>query len=89
MSQLRKDPIVSRWTIIATERARRPAAFVDPQSTRTDPQECPYCQDKETKTIHELNGVRDQDKKGALPFTLITLHDVLDPGSIMARLALV
>ena len=35
MSQLRKDPIVGRWTIIATELARWPAAFVDPQSSIT------------------------------------------------------
>ena len=45
MSQLRKDPIVGRWTIIATERARRPAAFVDPQSTITDQHQCPFCKD--------------------------------------------
>ena len=56
MSQLRKDPIVSRWTIIATERARRPAAFVDPQSIITDPKQCPYCQDITNKG--ESYGVR-------------------------------
>jgi UDPglucose--hexose-1-phosphate uridylyltransferase len=58
MSQLRKDPIVGRWTIIATERARRPAAFVDPQSTVTDPKDCPYCLDKHFKGIYESNGVK-------------------------------
>ena len=58
MSQLRKDPIVSRWTIIATERARRPAAFVDPQSTATDPKECAYCQDIVFQGIYKANGVK-------------------------------
>jgi len=58
MSQLRKDPIVGRWTIIATERARRPAAFVDPQSTITDQKNCSYCQDITSKGIYEFNGVK-------------------------------
>ena len=57
MSQLRKDPIVGRWTIIATERARRPAAFVDPQSTNTDQKLCSYCQDIHSPGIYELHGV--------------------------------
>ena len=30
MPELRKDPLVGRWVIIATERARRPGNFVDP-----------------------------------------------------------
>jgi len=58
MSQLRKDPIVGRWTIIATERARRPAAFVDPQSSQTDPKQCPYCQEASFKGIYESHGVK-------------------------------
>ena len=58
MSHLRKDPIVSRWTIIATERARRPAAFVDPLSTVTDPQQCPYCQDLSPTCVEEFRGVK-------------------------------
>jgi UDPglucose--hexose-1-phosphate uridylyltransferase len=58
MSQLRKDPVVNRWTIIATERARRPAAFVDPLSTATDKKDCPYCQDKSTPAVYEFQGVK-------------------------------
>ena len=58
MSQLRKDPIVGRWTIIATERARRPAAFVDPQSTATRKKDCPYCQDIASPGVHESHGVK-------------------------------
>jgi UDPglucose--hexose-1-phosphate uridylyltransferase len=58
MSQLRKDPLVGRWTIIATERARRPAAFVDPQSTTTDQEQCPYCQDAASPDVYESHGVK-------------------------------
>ena len=58
MSQLRKDPLVGRWTIIATERARRPAAFVGPQSTITDQKQCPYCQDITFSGVYEAHGVK-------------------------------
>ena len=58
MSQLRKDPIVGRWTIIATERARRPAAFVDPLSVVTDQNQCSYCQDIASPGVYEFHGVK-------------------------------
>jgi UDPglucose--hexose-1-phosphate uridylyltransferase len=58
MSQLRKDPIVGRWTIIANERARRPAAFVDPQSTISDPKQCPFCRDIAFSGVYEFHGVK-------------------------------
>ena len=31
MPELRKDPVIGRWVIIATERARRPGNIVDRQ----------------------------------------------------------
>ncbi len=43
MAQIRKDLLVSRWVIVATERARRPAAFVDPVNHQTDIKHCPFC----------------------------------------------
>lgn len=43
MPEIRKDLIVSRWVIVATERARRPAAFVDSADQQTDAQNCPFC----------------------------------------------
>ncbi|MDE2222211.1 MAG: DUF4921 family protein [Candidatus Omnitrophica bacterium] len=66
MSQLRKDPVVSRWVIVATERARRPAAFVDPQSSATDPKNCPYCHDTASKVVHESHGVRVINSSGPI-----------------------
>jgi UDPglucose--hexose-1-phosphate uridylyltransferase len=48
MSEFRKDPVVGRWVIIATERARRPGNFVDPQKNLfTENQECPFCNNQE------------------------------------------
>jgi len=75
MPQLRKDPIVGRWVIIATERARRLAAFVDPVSTETSPQDCPFCQDKASVIIYESGGVKVV-KSG---------HPILDNGKAFER----
>lgn len=54
MPELRKDPIVGRWVIIATERARRP---VDYQVDNTPPRAgaiCPFCPGHEDKTPKEV-----------------------------------
>ena len=53
MPELRRDPIVGRWVIIATERARRPSHF----QRRQEPPEgglCPFCPGHEDKTPHEV-----------------------------------
>ncbi len=49
MPELRRDPIVGRWVIIATERARRPTEF---RRVRGDPPGglCPFCPGHEDKT---------------------------------------
>ncbi|MBI3635954.1 MAG: galactose-1-phosphate uridylyltransferase [Candidatus Rokubacteria bacterium] len=53
MSELRKDPVVGRWVIISTERARRPSDFgpepVHPQLTT-----CVFCAGQEDKTPPEI-----------------------------------
>lgn len=45
MPQLRKDPIVGRWVIIARTRARRPGNFVDRDNHEWEKadRECPFC----------------------------------------------
>jgi UDPglucose--hexose-1-phosphate uridylyltransferase len=58
MPQLRKDLIVGRWVIIATERARRPAAFVEPVAADTDPKDCPFCQDTTSTVLYESAGLK-------------------------------
>src|SRR5580704_2426590 len=58
MPELRKDPIVGRWVIIATDRAKRPVA------PKTDPPVtggfCPFCQGNEADTPHEILAYRDR-----------------------------
>ncbi len=59
MPELRKDPIVGRWVIIATERAKRPVA------TRTEHEQpkgsfCPFCAGSEQNTPVEILAYRDR-----------------------------
>jgi UDPglucose--hexose-1-phosphate uridylyltransferase len=53
MPELRRDPIVGRWVIIATERARRP---MDAGRLRegSRPGLCPFCPGQEDKTPREV-----------------------------------
>ncbi|HEX8834319.1 MAG TPA: DUF4931 domain-containing protein [Abditibacteriaceae bacterium] len=53
MPELRKDPIIDRWVIVAAERGRRPTDFV----ADTDPASgsfCPFCPGNESKTPPEI-----------------------------------
>jgi UDPglucose--hexose-1-phosphate uridylyltransferase len=51
--ELRKDPVVGRWVIISSDRARRPTDFKpDPVRTRTS--NCAFCGGNEDKTPPEI-----------------------------------
>jgi UDPglucose--hexose-1-phosphate uridylyltransferase len=53
--ELRKDPIVGRWVIISTERARRPQEFRGQAKLPPKPgQYCPFCPGQEAKTPNEV-----------------------------------
>jgi UDPglucose--hexose-1-phosphate uridylyltransferase len=67
MPELRKDPIIGRWIIIATERAKRPHDF----KRTPEPEEngeCPFCEGHEDKTPPEIYAIRKdaslKDKSG-------------------------
>jgi UDPglucose--hexose-1-phosphate uridylyltransferase len=62
MPELRKDPIVNRWVIIASERARRPldAAQWGPPPDRR-PGICPFCPGQESRTPPEILAYRPHD----------------------------
>jgi len=57
MPELRKDPIIGRWVIIATERARRPSDFKSPEEIKK-PGFCPFCNGNEDKTPPEVYAMR-------------------------------
>lgn len=57
MPELRKDPVVGRWVIISTERARRPTDFQrDPVRPRGG--DCVFCVGNESKTPPEIMAIR-------------------------------
>ena len=49
MPELRKDPVVGRWVIIATERARRPSDFAA-EPVRARNSVCAFCAGQEAET---------------------------------------
>lgn len=53
MPELRKDPIIDRWVIIAVERGRRPHDFVV-ESEPPSGAFCPFCPGNESKTPPEI-----------------------------------
>src|SRR5436309_11907544 len=53
MPELRKDPVVGRWVIIATERARGPSDFVT-QPVRPLGADCVFCEGREEATPPEI-----------------------------------
>ena len=58
MPDLRKDPIVGRWVIIAQSRARRPHDF-DSTPTRHQGRFCPFCEGNEDATPDEIIAYRE------------------------------
>lgn len=61
MPELRKDPLIGRWVIIATERARRPIDFLISREQPLPPEECPFCAGHEDQTPREILRVPGAD----------------------------
>lgn len=57
MPELRKDPVVKRWIIIATERARRPQDFKLAEEIK-QAAVCPFCPGSEHMTPPEITSFR-------------------------------
>ena len=68
MPELRKDPIIGRWVIIATERGKRPSDFSFEQEKKAaqPTTKCPFCEGNESLTPPEIYALR---KKGTSPNT--------------------
>ncbi|HSD67616.1 MAG TPA: galactose-1-phosphate uridylyltransferase [Vicinamibacteria bacterium] len=58
MPELRKDPVVGRWVIIATERARRPSDFAPEPTPLKGPAGCVFCPGNEEQTPPEVVAFR-------------------------------
>lgn len=59
--ELRKDPIVGRWVIIATERAKRPVS--QKQEPFPESSSCPFCAGNEKETPHEIIAYRSRGSR--------------------------
>lgn len=59
MSELRKDPIVGRWVIIAKNRADRPQDLLDGALPVRSGSECPFCEGNESQTPNEICALRE------------------------------
>lgn len=63
MPELRKDPVVDRWVILAPERADRPQAWLrrpgEGAFEDDDPAHCPFCPGNESMTPPEIHSRRE------------------------------
>ena len=66
MPELRKDPIVGRWVIISTDRAKRPTDFVR-ENMKIKGGFCPFCYGNEGKTPPEIQAYRPNPNGGPGP----------------------
>jgi UDPglucose--hexose-1-phosphate uridylyltransferase len=64
--QLRKDPIVDRWVLIAPERARRPFQLSEVATTSVADW-CPFCEGEEGRTPPEVFAIRRRDSRPDAP----------------------
>jgi len=81
MPELRKDPIIGRWVIIATERAKRPNDFKQSTADITEVVPCPFCEGNEDLTPPEIRSVRkagtEPNKPGWDVRVVPNIHPVL------------
>jgi len=67
MPELRKDPIIGRWVIIATERAGRPDQFTTRPHEGPPENDCPFCAGRESQTSPEIYAVRPANTPANTP----------------------
>jgi UDPglucose--hexose-1-phosphate uridylyltransferase len=63
LPELRKDPIVGRWVIISTDRAKRPTDFTR-DAVKMKGGFCPFCYGNEAKTPPEIQAYRPSQNGG-------------------------
>ncbi len=88
MPELRKDPIIGRWVIISTERAKRPDDFKKAQA-QEPPEEgvCPFCRGREHLTPPSILNLPENAEDWQVRVVpsirpLLRIEDDLDPRGI-------
>ena len=67
MPELRKDPIIGRWVIIATDREKRPHDFKLDQVYAASNKPCAFCEGNEKLTPPEIEADRDTSSSKDTP----------------------
>lgn len=67
MREFRRDPIIGRWIIISTERAKRPFAVVKYKRENDDVETCPFCWGNEKFTPPEIVAYRPPNTQKDTP----------------------
>jgi UDPglucose--hexose-1-phosphate uridylyltransferase len=68
MPELRKDPVIGRWVIIATERNKRPSDYgCTAAPSAAEHRFCPFCPGNEDKTPPEIMAYRKDSSKPNTP----------------------
>lgn len=64
MPELRKDPVIGRWVIVSTDRARRPSDYSQNDDLQdTDSENNPFLEGKESMTPNEIYAIRPGGSK--------------------------
>ena len=63
MSELRKDPIIGRWVIIAPERGIQSLIIENKKDEIQDKGSCPFCKENEKKTPREIFSIKSPTSK--------------------------
>src|SRR3954462_6837134 len=66
MPELRKDPIVGRWVIIAVERSQRPNDFIE-REVELRSNFCPFCPTNKDQTPGEILAYRPDGSRANTP----------------------
>ncbi len=66
MPEWRKDPILEKWVVIATERGKRPSDFKVPKEEKKG-YECPLCEHHEAETPPEVLSYRERETESNRP----------------------
>ncbi len=67
MPELRKDPVIGRWVIVATERASRPDQFSGKSYENPPEKPCPFCEGQESHTPPEIYDIRPKHTPANTP----------------------
>ena len=67
MPELRKDPIIGRWVIISTDRAKRPSDFNHHTPDSPNGETNPFAEGNENMTPDEVYAIRESGSKPNCP----------------------